>query len=145
MIHPIENYEGVEREEESWRLEDKKYELKIEKRSERFKWIFFIFVIMLMFVASDFIRVFYHENVHAAIFDTYGVSYIKGYDFGDWKTGVITFYVQANGTEYAQRCDATCKALQIENETFSYNTSTIFYTLWVIFAIYLFKCFLFDD
>ena len=105
----------------------------------RAKWIMILVSFFILFAAVDLGRTFYHESVHGAIFDSYGVSYFKGYSFGDINMGIISFYVQSNDTKIWEKCDRTCMALQLENEIFTYNMSALYYSLWMLFFMFLLK------
>jgi len=92
----------------------------------------------LLCISLDLSHVWYHEHAHGAIYDAYGVDYEYGWEMD----GVIlTFYVY---TSDARKCNETCEALQMENEIYTYNLRSIFYSIWMIFFIYLLKCF-YDD
>ena len=135
--HKMINEELPELQEQLLKLEKEK-KLKIKDVRFRVKWIciFAIFIIFLYF--GEGARIFYHENVHAAIYDQYGINYTKGWGFD----GIILyFYVKTERADYALRCDDTCAALQTENEIISYNQTYIYYALWMIAFIYLCKCF----
>ena len=111
---------------------------KRNKKLLKAKWITLFIMFIVAFVTADLTHVYYHEGVHAAIYDAYNVDYTYGWRFG-WTA--ITFYVQTND---ASNCNEICQSLQIENEIVSYNQSFIFYGVWIIFTLYLIKCF-FDD
>jgi hypothetical protein len=106
----------------------------IARKRTKVKWIFLFIMFFLLFISTDVTHVWYHEKVHAAIYDMYDVKYNYG-----WKLeGVaIAFYVQADDM---RNCDVVCMSLQMENEIYAYNIAYIFYGIWMIFFIYLIKC-----
>jgi len=84
-----------------------------------------------MFIISDLTHVWYHEKVHAAIYDQYKVKYNYGWKFDNL---LLVFFVESNDT---RNCDVVCQSLQMENEIYSYNLAYIFYSLWILAFIYL--------
>ena len=108
------------------------------KRAMKFKWFLLCAMFFILFISIDSAHIWYHEKVHAAIFDTYNVEYTHGWKF----EGVaIAFYVEAQDT---RNCDVVCMSLQMESEIYTYNLAYIYYGIWFIFFIYLMKCFLQD-
>jgi hypothetical protein len=111
---------------------------KKEKIFFKLKWSLIFIFFFSFFIISDFTHVYYHEQVHAAIFDSYNVEYTYGWEF---RGALLAFYVASNDT---RNCDAMCMGLQMENEIVSYNLAYIFYSLWIIMFIYLIKCYVKD-
>jgi hypothetical protein len=104
----------------------------------KLKWTIIFVMFFMFFICIDLIHVYYHEQVHAAIYSNYNVKY----DYG-WKIDgiALVFYVQTNDS---RNCDQVCRSLQMENEIFSYNIAYVFYGAFMLFLIYLIKCY-FDD
>ena len=109
-------------------------EKKLKRKLLLLKWSTILFMFFMFFIVIDAAHIYFHEKVHAAIYDSYGVEYTYGWKF----EGVaIVFYV---ATEDASKCDVVCQSLQMENEIYSYNIAYIFYAMWMIFFIYMMKC-----
>jgi hypothetical protein len=114
---------------------------KLRARSKKIfktKWIMLFVSFFLVFVVIDLAHVYYHEHVHGAIYDAYGVEYTYGFKFNILD---MAFFTKADDRS---NCDVVCMSLQLENEIFTYNIMYLFYALWMIFFIYLIKCF-WDD
>jgi hypothetical protein len=110
------------------------YNKRQSKKVLQLKWAFIFTMFFLMFIVTDIAHVWYHEKVHATIYDQYNVKYNYGWKF----EGVaLVFYVESNDM---RNCDVVCMSLQMENEIYAYNLAYIFYSLWMIFFVYLIKC-----
>ena len=108
------------------------------KQIFKIKWALITVFFFAMFIGIDVAHVWYHEKVHAAIYDMYGISYTHGWKF---EGAIIAFYVQSDDIS---NCDVVCRSLQMENEIIAYNQAQIYYSLWMILFLYLLKC-IFDD
>lgn len=122
--------------------ENRQYEIaKEDKKLFKLKWILIFIFYFIFFIGIDGMHVYYHEKTHAAIYDVYKVNYSYGWSVQD--IVFIAFYVETNDSSM-RNCDETCMALQIESEIYTYNLAWIFYSIWIIFFLYLLKCF-FED
>ena len=110
---------------------------KRNKRIFRIKWVLIFILFFSGFIMTDMVHVWYHEHAHAAIYDEYGVKYTYGWKFDGL---AIAFYVQTNDSSI-RNCNEVCISLQMENELISYNIAYVFYGTWILFFIYLVKCF----
>ena len=139
------DYNPIDQQEEEHAIETYKYENKKSRQSFKRKWLFIFIAWLLLFGCTEFIHVWYHEDSHRAIYDSYNISYTSGIDASKWYTGIITFYVQADDQDFNKKCDTTCNALELEVEVFGYNLSGIFYSIWMISFLYLIKSLMTDS
>jgi len=116
----------------------------MNRKELRRKWLVFAVLFLLVFIVSDLSFTFYHEEVHAAIFNQYGVNYTKGFMFDKDTYYLPTFYVQSTDSSF-RMCNEVCGSLQTENEIISYNFMNTIIVLWSILFILLVKSFIEDN
>ena len=117
---------------------DRKY--KMNRKQLRYKWFIYIMLFSIMFLGTELGFSFYHEGVHGAIYDQYGVNYTYGFMFDPDMFYAPAFYTQAVDSSY-QLCNEVCGSLQTENEIISYNMRALSYTIWSLFIFWLFMKF----
>jgi len=110
----------------------------------RIKWLVYIILIILMITLSELGFSFYHEGVHGAIFNQYGVNYTYGFMFDPDMFYTPAFYTKTTDSSY-QLCNEICGSLQTENEIISYNIHALSYTIWMIFIFWVFMTFVNED
>ena len=113
----------------------------MNKKQIKIKWLAYTLLIFLFFATTELGYTFYHEEVHAAIYNQYGVNYTKGFMFDPDTYYIPTYYVQTTDSSY-RLCNEICGSLQTENEIMSYNIHALSLTMWTIFIIYLFMKFI---
>jgi len=115
----------------------------MNRKQLRSKWKILIIFFCMIFITSELGFTFYHEEVHGAIYNQYGVNYTKGFMFDKETYYLPTFYVQAIDSSFMM-CNEVCGSLQTENEIISYNMHALSYTLWSICLIWLLVTFIKD-
>jgi len=110
----------------------------------RIKWLVYIILIILMITLSELGFSFYHEGVHGAIFNQYGVNYTYGFMFDPDMFYTPAFYTKTTDSSF-QLCNEICGSLQTENEIISYNMHAISYTLWSIFLFLIFMVYVNEE
>jgi len=112
----------------------------MNKKQLNRKWIAYAILFTVMFITTELSFTFYHEGVHGAIYDQYGVNYTYGFMFDPDMFYAPAFYIQAVDSSY-QLCNEVCGSLQTENEIISYNMRALSYTIWSLFIFWIFMKF----
>ena len=114
---------------------------KMNKKQLKHKWIIYMILFSIMFMSVELGFSFYHEGVHAAIYNQYGVNYTYGFMFDKDMFYAPAFYVATVDSSY-RLCNEICGSLQTENEIISYNIHALSYTIWAIFMFCLFMMYI---
>ena len=113
----------------------------MNKKQLKTKWIVYTILLLVMFMTIELGFSFYHEGVHGAIFNQYGVNYTYGFTFDPDMFYTPAFYTKTTDSSF-QLCNEVCGSLQTENEIISYNVHALSYTIWAIFTFWLFMTFI---
>ena len=122
--------------------EDRKYKVKLTP-GFKWKWGIIFSLFFMLSLSTELGFAFYHEEVHGAIYNNYGVNYVKGFMFDPNAYYMPAFYVKTIDETF-QMCNEVCGSLQVENEIIGYNASAIIIAFFTVVFIYLIKG-MFDD
>ena len=109
-----------------------------ELKDFNIKWAIIIILYFMVIFLSQIGYAFYHEAVHGAIYDQYGVNYTKGFMLDESNYYMPAFYVKTVDSSY-QMCNEVCASLQTENEIISYNIMSLGIIMFCILFVYLVK------
>jgi len=118
-------------------MSNQEFRLECKKKNLKSKWISYTILFLLVLLSVELGFSFYHEEVHGAIYNQYGVNYTKGFMFAEDTYYLPAFYVVAIDSSY-QLCNEVCGSLQTENEIITYNVHAGVYALWGVFMIWMF-------
>ena len=116
----------------------------MNRRQFGIKWFIYLALIVMMIMTTELGFSFYHEGVHGAIYNQYGVNYTYGFMFDPDMFYAPAFYTKTTDSSY-QLCNEICGSLQTENEIISYNIHALSYTIWMIFIFWVFMTFVNED
>ena len=112
----------------------------MNRKQLKHKWFSYVILFLVLFLSMEMGYSFYHEGVHGAIFDQYGVNYTYGFMFDSEMFYAPAFYTKTTDSSY-QLCNEVCGSLQTENEIISYNMRALSYSMWALFVFWLFMKF----
>jgi len=85
--------------------------------------------LVLLYYVSVITLTYYHENVHVAIYDSYGI-----------KSEAVLNYLDGSGKTYAEEpcpIDSQCDVLHNWNEIITYNLTAFVDNLWAMLLFVL--------
>lgn len=107
--------------------------------------------LIIIFWLANLMMIEEHEEVHAQIYDDYGIAYKKVNNLNPLNGNPITYlitgkagYVQAIGNN-TDNCNEFCKLAHNNNEVVGYNVSSVIGTMFLILMFFVFYRFIMTD